>query len=71
MVEKTIIINGQEYHYFDEYGTWETAIKIAKEFKKERKTKYFILQAKEKGLMKNLLPSTKFLLYLNKKLKII
>lgn len=69
-MEKIIQICEKDYYLFDEYGTREIALKIAKEFKRERKCKYFILKAKEGGLMKNILPSYKFGLYLSKKIRI-
>lgn len=71
MADKTIQICNKDYFLFDVYGNNEQAYKTAIHFKKERKCKYFILPIKETGLLSNALPSYKYALYMNKKLRIL
>lgn len=64
--------NGKvEYYYWSEYDSWEEAKYYAKKIKEERKMemkiKYFIMESQEGWF----LPVPKFVLYLNKKLRII
>lgn len=65
--------NGKiDYYYWDEYDTHEEAVYYAKRIKEERKregtkVKYFILETQDSWF----LPVPKFIVYLNKKLKIL
>ena len=60
------------YYYWDEFNTWEEAQIIAKRIKEERKVegikiKYTIVTAEDNWF----LPVIKYILYLDKKFKII
>lgn len=70
MAEKIIQVEEKDYHLFETYGNWEKAHKTAREIKEERGCKYFILKIKEGGILSEKLPSYKFALYFNKKLRV-
>jgi len=63
--------NEQTFYYWSEYDSYEEALYYAKKIKQERKPemnlKYYILETKT-GM---LLPVPKFVLYFNKKLRLI
>lgn len=63
---KYIWIKNKRYYYYDNYGTWEEAIKIAKWQKKKNKCRYFILKY-EHGY---LFPEIRYRLYLDKVFRI-
>ena len=75
-VPKTININDgnngkKEYYYWDQYDSWDEAVYYGKKIKEERKgelrIRYFVLQSEDSWF----LPVPRFILYLNKKLKIL
>lgn len=75
-VKKTITIkdgtNGKkEYYYWSEYDSYDEALHYAKRIKEERKgemrIRHFIVETNEGRF----LPVPKFVLYLNKNLRII
>ena len=74
-IPKTIKINTKNgkktYYYWDEYDSWDEAKfygnKIKLERKSEMSVKYFVLEAEDSWF----LPVPKFVLYLNRKLKLI
>ena len=65
--------NGKiKYYFWSDYNSWEEAEYYAKKIKEERrregmKIKYFILEAQDSWF----LPVPKFVLYLNKNLRLI
>lgn len=75
-VPKSIKINDgyngrKEYFYWSEYNSWEEARYYGKKIKDERgkegmKVKYFIIESQDSWF----LPVTKFVLYLDKRLRI-
>lgn len=76
MASKEITINEgsngkTKYYYWDEYDSWEEAKQYGKRIKEERRKemriKYFIIETKDSWF----LPVPKFILYLNKDLRLI
>lgn len=61
----------QTFYYWSEYDSYEEALYYAKKIKSERKPemnlKYYILESKEGRF----LPSPKFTLYFNKKMRVL
>lgn len=76
-IKKEIEINNgrqggkQKFYYWSEYESYEEAVYYAKKIKDERKgemkIKYFIVETKESWF----LPVAKFVLYFNKKMRLI